>query len=170
MAERLDRSILDNKIAHLRLKHRGIDGSPPDVTKGSPFNLELVQWLKEQGLELDFERMALDAYASYYERHKAYQEIDRLESETGSLFEDEALISLSLDHPEHIEMGEANRQQWLRHSLVVTREFARQSNAFAKKSNFIASRAEAFLTDQEKLRDVEKRLQQPPDAGREAAD
>ena len=150
-----DRDRLHQKIRDLRKKHRQPDGSV-NTSKGSLFIQELKEWMEQENASLDYEQMAIGASRSFYEAEKAYQGAEKGQG-TLDLSTGEALISLSIDHAETIEMGEANQPQWLRHIVTTNTEFGRQSAAFARKSAFQGQIFENFRTG-DKAKDVYRRL------------
>ena len=166
MADRVRKDVAFSKIVELRVKHQNPDGSC-DMSVGTPFHTELRGWLESLDLALNFDVMADDLAGEYYRVHRAYQKTRKPQE---SLFEDSALISLSLDRAEHIEMGNARRAHLIRHSIVVTTEFARQSSAFNEKIAFIQASIAAFQNDSERLRDVIRREEGDSGNHAEAAD
>jgi hypothetical protein len=153
----IDRADLDSKIALLRLKHR--DNNDEDTSADTAFMEEFVEWLKTQPLNIDHYRMAIEATEDYNRRHSAYANLGKKDTQNVlDIFEDEGLISLSLERSVHITMGDAIAHQWPRHNLVLNQEFGRQVKAFQRKSEFVGVVMEAAEDPNEKGRDLIARL------------
>ena len=155
---RVNRDTRQEKIKELRLKHRDPKTGAMNTDAGTPYDLEYIEWLKEQELVVDYKHLSRLDNREYFDSNKAYRNVSGNSTEQLALWEDDALIALSLENQESIEMAKASKEQWTRNMRVVSKQFARQARAFSVTEAFQGEIYDAWSDEEKTAKEVAVRL------------
>lgn len=158
MVNRVDRAKRHKKIKELREKHKDPGTGAYKTDAGTPYDLEYIAWLQQQELAIDYAHMSRQDNRDYFESYKAFSDVTSKPSGQLALWEDQALIALSSDHQESIEMGEASKDQWNQNIRVISKQFIRQANAYAITASFQEEIFDEWTPADKKAREVADRI------------